>query len=309
MEDGYIVIPSSAPVDWLVALFDESVSHYPDLQLDNLEIAPVGGGFSALANPYSFHNKATRDIRRIYIHDVRDYLHTLFTDENTRIENLIDRTVHRPPGVKPTSESWHRDASENPVDFATDIIFGGWMNTSRSPQFFSCVPGTHNDPLNGMTGFAKIGKSEHASLKQRRRLVEVPPGSILLFNEKLIHEVLARPYKHWVNRVHMGFAITARQTPMVVDIQERLQQGAVIPLKSGQIPPMYPELWRVNWMDKLVAFSDQIGNTQVKETLKRKRSGEEYPGIVKRHMPSLVELHVPFTPYDDDEINLYIKPY
>lgn len=37
-----------------------------------------------------------------------------------------------------------------------------------------------------------------------------------------------------------------------------MRNQAVIPLKSGQIPPMYPTLWWTNWRDKLVEFSNMV---------------------------------------------------
>ncbi len=212
----------------------------------------------------------------------------------------------------------HRDAPDNADDFEDDDIFGGWMNTSPHTQYFSCVLKSHvrTDPTQVAIGFAKIPKDKHAALKAASTLVAVPPGHILLFNENIIHQVLGRKFKHAIMRIHMGFAVTDRIRPMVTDIKELLETGAVVPLKSGQVPPTYPKLWWTNWFGKLIEFSAGIQNEQCKETVTRhstvkgcKRVRSEHDGIVKRFLPSLAELNIPFTAYTAKELALYTSPY
>lgn len=305
--DGVMVIPSNIAVPHLESLFLRSVSQFPDMQLAP-GAALVGGGFSALGNPYSFHNPQVRELRKIYIAAVRPVLRTVFPNA-VNIENLICRTVYRQAKVAPSAESWHRDAPDNPVDFRNDTICGGWFNTSPDTQYFSCVLGSHIRPEGAdiAVGFAPIPKTEHAAMKASSTLVAIPPGHILIFNENIAHQVLGRKFKHKIMRVHMGFAVTARTTPMVQGIETKLKTGAVIPLKSGQFPAMWPKLYFVNWFDKLQAFSDGIQNPLCKTDVVRK--GIIHHGIVRRFLPSLQELGVEFEPYGADELALYTKPY
>jgi hypothetical protein len=53
--------------------------------------------------------------------------------------------MNRPAMQEPTAEAWHRDIIEKSTGNIApgDIIFGGWVNTSKHPQAFSYIPGSH----------------------------------------------------------------------------------------------------------------------------------------------------------------------
>ena len=94
---------------------------------------------------------------------------------------------------------------------------------------------------------------------------------------------------------------------MIADIRRILCAGEVVPLKSGQMPPMYPKLWLVNWPDKLVALSGKFHAEYMKEqrTMRGKRLRNEDNGavfqVLKRGAPAVA----PKTPYSAEELALY----
>ena len=74
----------------------------------------------------------------------------------------------------------------------------------------------------------------------------------MLFDQRLIHAVNPAAYKFDLRRKHMNIRLTKQTEPLHGNIRELLTAGAVIPLKSGQMPPLYPDSYDVNWQDKLI---------------------------------------------------------
>ena len=75
----------------------------------------------------------------------------------------------------------------------------------------------------------------------------VPPGHMLIFNEKLMHEVCpdkpATP-SHTILRLFTGWRLTTASTPQLgtVELEAALAQQAVCRLKSGQTPKLYANM-------------------------------------------------------------------
>ena len=177
-EDGVVVIPTDFDVGALRAEFDSTLRDLPCFKPDATSF--VLGGFGALGSPGSFHNLFARKLRLRCLVTIMPYLKALCHADD-RIEMLADRMLFRPAGATPTAEMWHRD--ESPHAEQGDLVFGGWINLGTTPHHFSCVLGTHLPGVNhsdstGDTGFSRISKADVLSrrLKERRSLVEVPPG-------------------------------------------------------------------------------------------------------------------------------------
>lgn len=86
----------------------------------------VKGGFGALGNPASFHNKFVRDVRLEVFEKVAavfkellpieaDVLKDSSRKSDRKLEEVLDRMRVFPPGNKVMAESWHRDLS--PTEF------------------------------------------------------------------------------------------------------------------------------------------------------------------------------------------------
>ena len=306
-ENGYTTIPiyKDSDLKEIRKKLDEEVSNFQEFKNDATTF--VLGGFSAFGNPSSFHNPTVRKIRL----DVYEPVKQLFKDENRKFEQIIDRMLIRNPGLKPSKESWHRDIS--PETLETDTIFGGWINLSNEDQYFSCISGTHNDkPGNNRKGFATIKDKNlirQYNNSPNKTLVKILPGHLIIFNENIIHEVVSKSSKARIVRLFIGWRLTNEDTPLIPNLEKLLEEQAVIPLKSFQIPPLYATLHFVNWRNKLVDFSQHVNEKCLED--RTVRSGQEAGTtyrIVQRHMKSLKEYDFNLYPlYSEQELNI-LKP-
>lgn len=294
-EDGYVVIPAPAfdarkkrEEARSIAIY--VLSNMPEFKDTKAIDEPfVLGGFAALGNASAFHNNFVRLMRQYAMVEVLPlFRHMAAGDPTVRLEQIIDRMLYRAKGDQATAESWHRDESTTATP--TDTIFGGWWNLDDTDQSFSCVPGTHKGVM-GNSGFATIkDKEAKKALKAKAVTVRIPPGHILVFYERIVHEVVSQKAKATMYRLFLGWRLTHETTPLIPDLEERLRKKAVMPLKSGQTPPMYALLHWTNWRSKIVAFSDGIRDLDEFKEVRVVGSGEEKGKayhIVRRFMPSL----------------------
>lgn len=271
----------------------------------------VMGGFSALGNSASFHNPLVRRLRSELHALVRPLMTELSRLEGHefKLEQLIDRMMYRPRGKVPSAETWHKDIS--PAAHSTDLIFGGWLNLDDQPQVFSCIQRTHRivDPLlvPENTGFAKLSKDQSKALANHPDALaySVPPGSLLIFYERLTHEVRATKLQTDSYRMFTGWRLTCSDQPLYNNLNTVLEEQSVPFLKSGQLPPMYAKLHLVNWIDQLSEWSNGVAVvpecTEQYTPRSGKRKGEEFT-IVRRVMPSLKRARLPmYRAYTEEE--------
>jgi len=164
----------------------------------------VLGGFAAINYPTFFHHPKVRVWREQIF--ARALQLELF-DPNMYVAMGFDRMLFRLPSQAPGAESMHRDIS--PLDTKGDI-YGGWFNMTTESQFIRCAPGTHNDdPKGGGAGFAKItDDAEKLRYKGLMQTIEIKPLHVMMFNQKLVHEILAKKSKHTQIRLFMNFYTT-----------------------------------------------------------------------------------------------------
>jgi hypothetical protein len=259
----------------------------------------VMGGFGALGNPSSFHNEGVRLLRQYAQHEVSPLMACVASD-GEKLEQLIDRMMIRKSGKGASPETWHRDEAVNAKP--TDRVFGGWWNFDDVDQVFSCVPSTHND-VTGNSGFSIIkGDEEIARLKSISIRVSIPPGHIIVFYERIVHEVVAGVKKIDQYRLFLGWRLTVDDSPLT-PIDDILTDQGVVPLKSGQIPPMYASLHWTNWRPLITQFSEGVVDQclELKVVGSGKDMGEKRI-IVHRHMRSLRQYGLQrYHPYTRDE--------
>lgn len=292
-----MVIPTNLNLEKLVAKLDHQLKSAPEFQSFNPDIGFVGGGFAALSTASSFHNPTVRKLRLYADRIVRLALqHASCPFEN--IEVIADRFMWRPISASPSPESWHRDESRP----CSGLVLGGWLNLDCQTQQFSCIPSSQQ-PSNGR-GFAKIPKDEQKKLSAQSKLIDVPPAHILIFDETILHEVLATKKDFVSRRLFLAWRLTNDLTPFFPNIDQLLDQQAVMPLKSGQIPPSYPKLWKVNHRHKLAPLANIfIRDLQTTVSIK----GQPYTAPIQ-HLPSLAELSKLYPAYSPQERALY-KPH
>lgn len=259
------------------------------------------GGFAAYNNPSSFHNPTVRRLRIEAYNIISPILHNLAQKigNGFKKEALIDRLVVRPANRSPSAKSWHRFRS--PAAAADDIVFGGWWNFDDKCQQFSCIPCTHTDVVDdsGYTVFKD--KNEIERYNHSKHYVNIPPGAIIIFNEKLIREVVSvkRAYKSYC--LLLGWRITKTNTPLMGNtLWVQLEKQAAVTTKDGRDPPMWSELHWTNWFDKLKEYST-LFNAACHDSFVVKHGG--WAGgecsIVHRNMKSLhsygFDLYAPYT--------------
>ena len=261
----------------------------------------VMGAFGALGNPSSFHHPQVRQLRLNIFNHIKPYLQEQFPEHY--IECLPDRFCIRNPDTSLSSESWHRDISNvhNKTQTRTghddDVIYGGWINLDKNnTQYFSCVPYTHTDTTNE-GGFAKIKKEEaaQAQYKAKREKIAIPPGHMLIFNEKTVHEVSPTKQKTKSYRLFMKYRLTRERQPLFPNNRQVAIDQGVFPLSLAQNPPIYGKLHAVNWKPRLETFSQNI-----RPEFMDKKS----PYVrVQRFMSSLVDVQYElFPPYTEEEL-------
>jgi len=277
----------------------------------------VIGGFGALGTPCSFHNTFARELRlqayATVFPELLEVLRGLPTGKG-KIEVLPERLAVRYKGTSPTAEAWHRDTSPNALQ--GDHVFGGWINFGPDDSYFSCIPGTQmpgqNQPPGGArTGFSTFTKedAQENRFDQLRRRIRVPPDHLILFYENLIHEVYATKATRDQYRLFHAYRITAlsTKTPLVPHLQERFENQAVIPMKSGQLPPMRSTAhW--NFPKQRQAYEEfctvNMNPALLEET--ECRATQDFYLVSPRFLPSLRELGLPlYPPYTPEEKTIY----
>jgi hypothetical protein len=252
LREGWVVIPTSLgsdteKLDGVRSAFDEHFRQSPELLNPRPEDPTwknVLGGFAALGNPSSFHHKFVRKMREMCEAAVLD--HDALPLNGRRLEQCFDRMMRRIPGESTDVESWHRDEALHTQP--GDDIFGGWINLDNESQFFSGAPGTHNEAgaRDRNAGFAKIAspeeKAHYQAIADARGPVEIPPGHILIFYERLVHEVLKVTATYTMRRLFLGWRATSAREPLFGQQQTDawIQSQAPPKIKSGQKPAIYP---------------------------------------------------------------------
>ena len=217
---------------------------------DAQDVELAVGGFAALAHPSSFHNEFARALRFKAEHYVVE--ENIFglddggPNAGKNLEQIVDRTMIRRPGQTPTAELWHRDIARGTMD--NDEVFGGWINLDTdNDQYFSCVPGSSDErPIAGVDyeeGFAKIASIQFPEIIARSYRIVIPPGHMVVFNERTIHEVAAVPNERGTSscRLFFGWRLTNSLTPLFYDVERRLVEQDGMPLKSGQHKHAYSD--------------------------------------------------------------------
>lgn len=299
-ENGYLVLEGMVKEKKL-GLCREKLSNttrkFPEFAVET--DYPVLGGFSAFGNPASFHNKTVRQIRS---HIYKKFVKLEICPKGDHLEQIIDRMMIREKRRTPSPESFHRDESKFALN--DDIVLGGWVNLDDKPQYFSCVPGTHT-AVRGVGGFAPIKEEEKKLYKQKLVKVEIPPGALIVFYEHIVHVVTATKLNYDSYRLFIGWRFTKSKEPLIPGLKSILNDQGVVTIKSGQIPPMYARLHKVNWIDRLVEFTKNLKD-ECKEDYTIKKTGKVVK-IPQRFMKSLKEYNFKmYEPYTEEEIKQHL---
>lgn len=303
---GYTVIPVLDDARAARNAFISDMGGFTEVQAGNTHPLSVGA-FGGLGNPSSFHCLSVRAMRRLAHHQALA-LFTALAQKNPALsgynfDQLFDRMRIVQKGAKTAKDSWHRDlAPQEQKQGATqaDIIFGGWICLDDTPQYFSCVPTTQNDPTPpGAKGFAKekpdIVKAGNVVYTVNGIVpvkVTVKPGHMIIFSERILHEVAGGVCKETSYRLHTAWRLTKDNKPYFKDTIRRMKRQAPMRIKSGQEPNVYAKLHIVNNPHLLEPFKN-VYKALNKHTYKSgARAGQSVPvpHMMGGRMPSLAHL-------------------
>ena len=348
-DQGYVVIPllPEESVAQCCADFMEAVRSFPEYN-DDLGRFPQFSktGFGALATASSFHNIFVRKMRQLLhsalVKTLEKYEIQVSGGDKKRmrlVHSIMDRMLVRVPGQGPSAETLHRDKSIDTV--GGDTVFGGWISFTDN-QFISLVPGTHTMAHAGQ-GFAPIepGSALYEQFMRDRVRVAVPKGSVVLFNQDIVHEVLSAkvPKDQLMLRLFTGFRLTHDTEDLLAkqmrnsnsrqdgkgDAQHLatiLEDQAVPKIPSNQLPSLF-NVRSVDTPAQQAALNEWITKYIRPELLeeihpdsfhKGKRNPDgtpkpKYPyALPPLHMPSLKELGRKYPPYTMEEAFI-LKPH
>ena len=295
----------------------------PDLDSAGNTLVYVLGGFAALGNPASFHNDLVRNLRKkcrkavipLFKELIDSYVDKKLRTE-TKLEMLFDRMMYRQKSQQPSKESWHRDVIPPKLIQANDELFGGWLNLDEDDQYFSCIPGSHlgKQQKELDKGFAAISKDEVDIIGAYRYIFRVPPGHMIVFPQYILHEVVAQRSEKNMMRIFTGWRTTISRDYLHSGTKERIERQAVMPIPSGQIPPMFAanhgSFFRSNQFKPIpddtshkVSTIEWSVNTFLQKLLILDKMGEY---IIPRNLTSLEEYNLKmYTKYTEEEMDLY----
>lgn len=286
----------------LQARFMATLDGMPEFKRDSGEIQYALGGFSALGVPSSFHNELVREMRVSAMKSMIP-LFSHLCGPSEKFDQIVDRMLYRPAGKAPSAESWHRDCPPDGHERNDDErTLGGWWNLDDKPQHFICSPGSHLDKTEGR-GFSKAKKP----LVVDETTVIIPPGAILLFYETILHRVAGKKVGYAVKRLFLGWRISQSEESCIPNLGSKLESQAIMPLKSGQLPPMFAALHLVNWIDKLEEWSVATfpQHLLMAHEIKSGARAGDIKTIIPRYFPSLLDLDLPLYPaYEEHEISI-----
>lgn len=308
MRTGAVVIQVLTPAERAhhAAAIAAAVTNAPELVTPGMHALSALriGTFGAFGISSTFHNPAVRKLRAVVYNRV---IAALFgplcklaqaaNGIEYLVEQLIDRLCVRTK--LQSTESWHYDESPLESKSKDDQIFGGWLNLGDRQSTLSYAPGTHRDVREGPGGFVPV--ADKAKYDAQRVGLVVEPGSIVVFDQTIVHEVnRGSATQSAVDfRLFIGWRLTTSSTPLSPDLWEQLEAQGCITLPSGQAVPMHAALHWTNWRPKLIAFSN-LFRLECK-TIRTVKSGAhkgEHHCVVFRFMPSLKKMGLPmFPPY------------
>jgi hypothetical protein len=330
IENGYVIIPLLSNEElWFYHYYlKNELKNFPEYKSPDLDTIFVYGGFGALGNPSSFHNYLVRSLRLRLMPLAVPLFKELNNQEKTdrKLEQIIDRMAIRRKGTSVTAESWHRDQA--PLPDPKDDVFGGWINLDLSgEQYFSCVPKTHKQNRD-KAGFVKLSEEEVKNAEKNKKKLIIPPGHIFIFYQDLMHEVIKRKMPYDSYRLFTGFRLTSKNESMFdnknkvifgnklfkqgydlkeFDYNKLLIDQGVVPLPSGQHPPMYA-MNNLRYTLQRKGLTEWSKNTFKPECTETRNYGGENIILVDRFMKSLKDYNLSmYKPYSIEELSI-LKP-
>jgi hypothetical protein len=207
-------------------LFDDNVKtfrefHHPS-EGSGVKYPYVLGSFGAFRNASAFHCPFARSVRDT----VHEPAKAAISEQGKYFTQLWDSMSLRYAGSEYKGESWHRDSHPK-----AGKIYGGWVNLDDEPQHFRCVPDSASKTGQGFG-------SEQIPPEYLQRTIEIPPGSMILFRQDVLHCILKSKKTFDSYRMYVGFRISD-SPDTIYDTIEIITEQSVPPLPSGEKAAMF----------------------------------------------------------------------
>jgi hypothetical protein len=287
------------------------------------------GGFAAFGNPASFHNNFVRNLRINCRNAVVPIFKRILTSfgghygspnkQEFKFEMLIDRMMYRYESMSPSAESWHRDVMPANRILDDDELYGGWINLDNQPQFFSCILGSHLNikQKEVLQGFDAAPLEYKKILSNKKSLVEIPPGYMIVFPQYIMHEVLGKQADRNMMRLFTGWRLTRGSSSLYQ--RQEFDDFAVISLPGGMKPPMYSKQHMMSWMNKeftpirsipayTITVNSWMANTFQDFMFEKNKDGTESEKI-PRHLNSLKSYTQGMDPHQSSSLLECCPPY
>lgn len=309
-DSGYVLLSiEKSEVDADRNLLYKYIFDIPEIrkeaQLSKVPSNDIGpGSFGALNFASAYHAPVSVSCDH-HVHEaVRPILTELAKDLGLTAMQLIpDRLCFRTRAQVP--ESYHYDATSGAED--GDCFFGTIYNMNESlTQFFTCVPGTHKLRADLKGGAYNSTNDRATEYKQLEETVEIPPCHALVFFENIMHRVSGKKPREPILRKFVGFRLTNSQTEWLADENNpKMHTQGALHHKGGEIAPMYPRMYLVNHVDKLVQYANRLRPEMLTNYTFQsgKRKGTTI-SIPKLNPPSLQELGEMYSNVDPDRFKL-----
>lgn len=206
--------------------FDEAVLTFPEFHHppagSGVRYPYVPGSFGAFRNPANFHCEFARAMRA----RIHEPAKAAIGESGKSFAQLFDSLRFLLAGMQFQGESWHRDS--HPMG---GTIWGGWVNMDDHAQIFRCVPDSTS-----ATGRGFGAENEPPAHLQRD--ISVPPGSMILFRQDILHCIIKSKMAYNSYKMYVGFRIS-EQLDAIYDAEHIIAEQRSPPLPSGEIPAMY----------------------------------------------------------------------
>lgn len=315
---GYVVLPflTEEEVEIERENFSSAILGYKEMKDTG---KPCLGNNSAHNNPSSFHNEWVRSMRiKMHMEFIKFFrVYSLYKGQKNHMCQLFDKMYRREIGSKGKAKDWHANL-RIPLDHRLpNTIFDGYLCLGVSSKKFICAPGTHKEKRHGI--FIPFEIADIICYDAMKTTIEVPPGHILLFNQKVKH--LSEEGKSLFQESRLSICLCIVESDsvyrtcyednyLIENYEQIISQQGVPEFPRNQSTDMY---FHNNWIysrnrQKLEKWSKKTFKDACLEK-KEIKSGQykvEKYTIVHKKMKSLQEYDVGmYEPYTEEEKSIF----
>lgn len=258
LERGVLLVPlPPVKVGQARGLFRHYLENIPEHKEGAVFEGDIGAGsFGAINYASAYHCPAATYIDEFVAEEMEPILTGLATMRGLEYWEVIpDRLCYRTKRQNPAS--WHTDNTSF-AKSVKELFFGTIVNLNEDlVQTFSCVPGSHTLGAR-LKGGDFTPEGDTAEWKTREVTLAIPPDHALIFFENIVHRVGGRTPPEPILRKIVGFRLSDDASQWCPPNEGLMATQGALHHKGGQVAPMYPKLWKLNWPDHCERYSKRL---------------------------------------------------